>query len=67
VVEIEAKVSSGTYIRTLAEDLGNYLGTGAYLAGLIRTEIGQYSLDKALLLKEADVGAVSEHLLAISM
>jgi len=47
-VELEAKVSSGTYIRTLAEDLGERLGTGAYLAKLTRTEVGPYRLAGAL-------------------
>ncbi|HVQ43670.1 MAG TPA: tRNA pseudouridine(55) synthase TruB [Candidatus Saccharimonadia bacterium] len=47
VVELEAKVSSGTYIRTLAEDLGALLETGAYLSGLVRTEVGEYRLTEA--------------------
>jgi tRNA pseudouridine55 synthase len=54
LVEIEARVSSGTYIRTLAEDLGKLLGTGAYLGGLVRTECGQYQLADAVILDEAD-------------
>ncbi|MDB5179099.1 MAG: truB [Patescibacteria group bacterium] len=62
LIELEAKVSSGTYIRTLAEDLGGALGTGAYLSGLVRTEVGEFSLDEALVLDEADAAAVSLHL-----
>ena len=38
------KVSSGTYIRSLASDIGANLGTGAYLSGLRRTKIGNYSI-----------------------
>jgi len=41
------KVSSGTYIRSLAEDIGAALGTGAYLSSLHRTQVGPYSLIKA--------------------
>jgi tRNA pseudouridine55 synthase len=65
VVELQAKVSSGTYIRTLAEDLGRLLGTGAYLSGLVRTEVGEYQLAEALVLDEANAAAVSQHLRAL--
>lgn len=40
--------SKGTYIRALARDIGQALGTGAYLTGLIRTRIGQYTLQDCL-------------------
>lgn len=40
--------SKGTYIRTLAEDLGRHLGCGAHLAALRRTGIGRLSLDRAV-------------------
>lgn len=39
--------SKGTYIRSLAHDLGRYLKSGAYLSTLKRTAIGNYSLDDA--------------------
>ena len=42
---IRCHVSSGTYIRTLAEDIGAKLGTGAYLTSLRRTKIDHYSVD----------------------
>ena len=44
-----AWVSSGTYIRSLAEDIGAKLGTGAYLSALRRTEVGKYSVEDAQL------------------
>lgn len=47
-LEIVVKVSSGTYIRSLARDLGQVLGTGAYLEKLTRTSIGRYRLEKSL-------------------
>lgn len=41
------RCSKGTYIRSLAHDLGQALGVGAYLTGLIRTRIGDHSLEDA--------------------
>jgi len=46
------RVSSGTYIRALARDIGRKLGTGAYLKNLRRTKIGDYSVTDALELKK---------------
>ena len=46
-LEFTAKVSSGTYIRSLAEDIGEALGTSAYLSALRRTHVGQYKLEDA--------------------
>ena len=43
-LRLRTHVSSGTYIRTLAEDIGNSLGTGAYCAALRRTGIADYRL-----------------------
>ena len=43
-LKIRVHCSSGTYIRTLAEDIGKKLGTGAYLTALRRTKIGNYSI-----------------------
>jgi len=61
-VEFEALVSSGTYIRTLAQDMGELLGTGAYLTGLVRTQIGDYFLNEAIILDEANEALVSQNL-----
>ena len=47
-LEFEAYVSSGTYIRSLAEDIGLKLKTGAYLTSLRRTKIGNYSIKDAI-------------------
>lgn len=43
-LKIRTHVSSGTYIRALAENIGQALGTGAYLTALRRTQIGEYSI-----------------------
>ena len=44
---IRVHCSSGTYIRTLAEDIGRKLGTGAYLTSLRRTKVGDYIIKDA--------------------
>ncbi len=46
-IKIKAHVSSGTYIRSLAEDIGTALGTGAYCNQLRRTEINEWSVKNA--------------------
>jgi len=47
ILKIEVQCSSGTYIRTLAQDIGERLQTGAYCEALTRTAIGEYSLTDA--------------------
>lgn len=46
-LRIDVRCSKGTYIRTLAEDIGAALGCGAHLAGLERTEVGPFRLADA--------------------
>lgn len=46
-VHFEVTCSKGTYIRSLAYDFGKALGSGAYLASLIRTQVGNYHIDQA--------------------
>lgn len=46
-ISFMVRVSSGTYIRSLSEDIGKKLGTGAYLTGLKRTSVGKFSIGKA--------------------
>ncbi|MCR4280257.1 MAG: tRNA pseudouridine(55) synthase TruB [Candidatus Komeilibacteria bacterium] len=46
-LEIEAEVSSGTYIRSLVHDLGQELSTGAVVYELRRLRIGNYSINQA--------------------
>ena len=52
IIKIRVKCSSGTYIRTLAEDIGKKLKTDAVLNNLVREEIGDYSLAEAVALDE---------------
>lgn len=61
-VDLKVRVvcSSGTYIRTLAEDLGKRLNTGAHLAELRRTRVGSFSLDNAATLADLKTLVVEE-------
>jgi tRNA pseudouridine55 synthase len=47
IVKFITKVSSGTYIRSLVEDIGSELGVGAYMSNLRRTEVGSFKIEDA--------------------
>ena len=47
ILSLRVKCSTGTYIRTLAADIGSELGCGAYALILVRERIGEFSLDDA--------------------
>jgi len=47
-VSFEIHCSKGTYIRSLARDLGEALGSGAYMSSLVRTSIGEYKVANAV-------------------
>lgn len=46
-VDIRVECSKGTYIRSLARDIGDYLGVGGHLTALRRTAMGEYTVDNA--------------------
>ena len=52
---IKTKVSSGTYIRSLAQDIGEALGVGAYTTQLRRLSVGEYSVGEAKSLEDFTV------------
>lgn len=58
--------SKGTYIRSLAYDLGEYLGCGAHLGALVRTRSGPFSLSESIMLEQlaeaVTLGTVEEYL-----
>jgi len=56
---IDARVSKGTYIRVLADDLGKALGTYAHLTALRRTEVGDLTIEDAVAFSEIDDPAKS--------
>lgn len=48
LLKLTIACGSGVYIRSLARDIGKELGTGGYLKGLIRTRVGDFTLEKTL-------------------
>jgi tRNA pseudouridine55 synthase len=55
-LEIDVSCGSGTYIRSLARDIGSALGVGGYCTRLVRTRIGRFSLERAVSLDALDIG-----------
>ncbi len=53
-VRFSVRCGSGTYIRSLARDLGQRLGVGAHLTALCRTSVGAFALDEALALDDLE-------------
>lgn len=51
-IKIKVRCGKGTYIRSLARDIGENLKNGAYLSKLIRTKIGDYEVDNAWEIKK---------------
>ena len=66
-IHFEARVGSGTYIRSMAHDLGVALECGAYLSQLRRTRVGQFSVEDAIPLETlmAEPEQLPFHLLSI--
>ena len=56
VIEFKVICSTGTYIRSLANDFGAALGCGAYLSSLRRTRIGEFTADKAIAMEQFEIG-----------
>jgi tRNA pseudouridine55 synthase len=52
ILVIQVVTGPGVYIRSLARDIGKNLGTGAYLADLERTRVGEYTLENAIALED---------------
>lgn len=54
-IELYVKCSKGTYIRSIARDLGQKLNSLGYLSALRRTAIGQFNVDDALTIEDLDL------------
>ena len=52
IARFSIECSSGTYIRSLAHEMGQKLGCGAHLAEICRTAVGEFSLEQAITLEE---------------
>lgn len=57
-IKFTARVSSGTYIRSLVEDIGAELGTGAYTSDLRRTQVGNFKIEDAQQVTEVDFSKI---------
>ena len=64
LVQFTAHVGSGTYIRSIARDVGERLGVGAYLSDLRRTRVGDFTLDQAIDPTDISIDTIKEKLLA---
>ena len=54
LIDFHVTCSKGTYIRSLARDMGEALGSGAFLSALRRERIGDYTIDNAIKLEEIE-------------
>jgi len=67
LLEFKVKCSSGTYIRSLAHDIGQDLGCGAHLSELTRTDVGNYNIKESHTIEEikglAEAGRIDEFLI----
>ena len=53
-VEFYMECSKGTYVRQLAEDVGNVLGCGACISQIERTKVGEYNIKQAVNIEDVD-------------
>ena len=69
VARFTIECSSGTYIRSLAHEMGQKLGCGAHLAEITRSAVGEFSLDQAVKLEEladaARAGRFAEYVIGL--
>src|SRR5579883_840689 len=65
-LELEVRCGKGTYIRSLARDVGERLGSGALVQTLRRLRVGPFAVEKALTL-DTEAETVREHLLPMEM
>lgn len=65
-LQLEVECSSGTYIRTLAHDIGEALGCGAYLRALRRATIGKWNVRDAISLSELQGTDLARHIQPIA-
>jgi tRNA pseudouridine55 synthase len=66
-LDVILDVSSGTYIRALARDLGAILGTGGHLVALRRTRVGRFGIDGAHLLTELEIASEADDIPVVTL
>ncbi len=62
-LSFKIKVSSGTYIRSLVNDIGLKLKCGAYMTDLKRIQVGTFSIDQAIELKDLEIEKIKKNIL----
>jgi tRNA pseudouridine55 synthase len=67
IATVRYQVSSGTYVRALARDLGASVGTEATLASLVRTKVGQFRVEDAVAPDALDADSLPERLVPIDV
>lgn len=66
-IEFDVTCSRGTYVRTLAADMGTFIGCGAHLKSLRRTACGHLRLERAITLKELESAHSAEKVPLLSL
>ena len=61
-LSIRVVCSKGTYIRALARDIGERLGSGAHLIALRRTRVGDYTIDKCMTIEQMQAKLANEQM-----
>ena len=65
-IDVTVDVSSGTYVRALARDVGTALGVGGHLTALRRTRVGEVTLAEAATLEELEAAGAVTRLISLS-
>lgn len=65
-LDVVVEVSSGTYVRALARDLGAALGVGGHLTALRRTRVGDLLLENAVTLEQVEADGAEHHLVPLA-
>ncbi len=63
--ELDVKCSKGTYIRTLCHDIGQSLGCGGCMEGLVRTQSSVFTADNAVTLEKLEADGIEKHLIPV--
>jgi tRNA pseudouridine55 synthase len=66
-IDVIVDVSSGTYIRALARDLGEALGVGGHLTALRRTRVGRFGIDSAHSLVDLEIASEADDMPLITL
>jgi len=62
LAKVSIECASGTYIRSLAHDMGAAIGCGAHLTEIVRTAVGEFTLDQAVKLEDLEHAAAAGEL-----